>query len=51
MNVVEVPVRRAYPKGKVPTKISPLKGNLLLLKILLNLGLGKYHPGTKRNVK
>lgn len=51
MNVVEVPVRREYPKGKVPTKISPLKGNLLLLKILLNLGLGKYNPVNKGDAK
>ena len=40
----EIPVTRAYPKGKVPTKISFLKGNTELLKILfLNL-LGKYKP-------
>ena len=39
----EIPVTRSYPSsGKVPTKISPLKGNLLLLKILLYLALGKY---------
>lgn len=43
--VKEVPVTRSYPKGqKVPTKISPLKGNLKLLKILLDLALGKYNP-------
>lgn len=40
--VIEIPVSRSYPKGKVPTKISPLKGNLLLIKILLNLYLKKY---------
>lgn len=40
--VTEIPVSRVYPKGKVPTKISPLKGNLLLIKILLNLYMKKY---------
>jgi dolichol-phosphate mannosyltransferase len=42
--VVEVPVTRAYPKGKIPTKISPLRGNLLLMKILLGLLVSKYDP-------
>lgn len=41
----EIPVTRTYPpSGKVPTKISPIRGNLLLLKILLNLALGRYDP-------
>ncbi|BCJ87793.1 glycosyltransferase family 2 protein [Effusibacillus dendaii] len=41
--VKEIPVIRKYPKtGKTPTKISPLKGNITLLKILLNLALKKY---------
>ncbi len=41
----EIPVTRCYPKhGKTPTKISFLKGNGGLLKILfLNL-IGKYAP-------
>ncbi|NQX66703.1 glycosyltransferase family 2 protein [Paenibacillus alba] len=43
-NVVEIPVSREYPKGKIPTKISPLRGNVLLLKILLGLMYGKYNP-------
>lgn len=42
--VVEIPVSREYPKGKIPTKISPLRGNLLLMKILLGLLIGKYDP-------
>lgn len=43
--VKEVPVLRKYPeKGKVPTKISPIKGNLDLLKILFFLVLKKYNP-------
>lgn len=43
----EIPVTRAYPpKGKVPTKISLIKGNYELLKILfLNL-IGYYIPPT-----
>ena len=40
--VIEIPVSRLYPKGKIPTKISFLKGNLLLLRILLDLATGKY---------
>lgn len=40
--VIEIPVTRSYPKGKVPTKISPLRGNWLLIKILLNLFLKRY---------
>ncbi|NCB04958.1 MAG: glycosyltransferase family 2 protein [Clostridia bacterium] len=41
----EAPVTRAYPKGeKTPTKISPLKGNWNLLKILLRNAAGKYRP-------
>lgn len=42
---IEIPVTRAYPKAKkIPTKISPLRGNLKLLKILFSLALGKYNP-------
>lgn len=41
-SVIEIPVTRSYPKGKVPTKISPLRGNWLLIKILMNLFLKKY---------
>lgn len=41
----EIPVTRVYPKtGKVPTKISPLQGNILLMKILLSLAFNKYDP-------
>lgn len=43
MKTVEIPVTRSYPKnGKVPTKISFLKGNLGLIKILIKAALGKY---------
>lgn len=45
----EVPVTRAYPKGeKTPTKISPIKGNLNLLKILFSAAAGKYNPEGNR---
>lgn len=41
----EIPVTRAYPKNsKTPTKISPLKGNMELLKILFSNLFGKYNP-------
>lgn len=45
MKACEIPVCRAYPKGvETPTKISPLKGNMDLLKILWNNAFGKYQP-------
>ena len=41
----EVPVDRVYPKdGHTPTKISGIKGNAGLLKILLKNGMGEYNP-------
>jgi len=43
--VCEIPVTRAYPKtGKTPTKISFLKGNSQLMKILISNFFGKYNP-------
>jgi dolichol-phosphate mannosyltransferase len=39
---LEIPVTRIYPKGKVPTKISPIKGNLGVIKTLFDTCLGKY---------
>lgn len=46
----EVPVTRTYPAwGKTPTKISFLKGNGDLLRILLEVFWGKYNP--KEEVK
>jgi len=45
MKTLEIPVTRAYPKDeKTPTKISPLKGNSELIRILLCNLLGKYKP-------
>jgi dolichol-phosphate mannosyltransferase len=41
----ETPVTRAYPKkGKTPTKISPIKGNIHILKVLFSAAAGKYRP-------
>ena len=46
--VTEVPVLRKYPaKGKIPTKISPVKGNMDLIKILWNIAVKKYDPDVK----
>jgi glycosyltransferase involved in cell wall biosynthesis len=43
--VQEVPVRRAYPaKGKTPTKISPIRGSLLVLSTLLRACLHRFDP-------
>jgi dolichol-phosphate mannosyltransferase len=43
--VKEIPTTRAYPeKEKTPTKISPLKGNLNLLKILFQTVFIGYNP-------
>jgi dolichol-phosphate mannosyltransferase len=45
MRVTETPVTRRYPKtGKTPTKISPIKGNLLILRTLAAAALGKFNP-------
>lgn len=44
-NITEVPVVRRYPKsGRTPTKISPIKGNLLILKVLILSAIGWYNP-------
>ncbi len=43
--LLELPVTRRYPaSGKTPTKISPLRGNLLVLKTLFQACLGAYNP-------
>lgn len=45
MQVCEIPVTRIYPKsGRVPTKISVIKGNAELLKILFKNLFGAYEP-------
>lgn len=40
---MEVPTTRRYPEGETPTKISILKGNLSVLKILFLACLGQYN--------
>lgn len=42
--VKEVPVTRTYPKGKVPTKLSVVRGNTKILRTLVNACLHKYDP-------
>ena len=43
--VVETPVTRRYPKtGKTPTKISPVKGNLTVLRTLAAAVAGRFDP-------
>jgi hypothetical protein len=43
LKTIETPVTRAYPKkGKTPTKISPIKGNTHVMKVLISAVLGKY---------
>jgi len=43
--VTEIPVTRRYPRtGKTPTKISPVKGNLLVLRTLAEAVLGRFNP-------
>jgi glycosyltransferase involved in cell wall biosynthesis len=43
--VTETPVTRRYPKtGKTPTKISPVKGNLLVLRTLAAAVFGRFNP-------
>ena len=45
MKACEVPVRREYPAtGKTPTKISPIRGNIQLLKVLFANAIGRYNP-------
>lgn len=45
----EVPVTRTYPaKGKTPTKISPIKGNLKVLTILIRATLGHYRDNSHK---
>lgn len=44
-HVTETPVTRRYPAtGKTPTKISPIRGNLLILRTLAAAALGRFDP-------
>lgn len=40
---VELPTIRRYPKGEVPTKISAVKGNFSVLKVLFKACFGAYN--------
>jgi dolichol-phosphate mannosyltransferase len=40
----ELPTARCYPVGEVPTKISSIRGNLDVFKILLAASCGVYNP-------
>ncbi len=43
--VQEIPVSRCYPpRGPTPTKISPIRGNLRIMRQLLAVCLGRYNP-------
>jgi hypothetical protein len=43
--VCEIPVTREYPDhGKVPSKISPLRGNLRVLTTLIATCMGRFDP-------
>ncbi|MCW8327459.1 glycosyltransferase family 2 protein [Photobacterium sp. SDRW27] len=42
-NCIEIPVTRVYPKGKIPTKISPIRGNLNVIKTLLFTCIGGFN--------
>jgi glycosyltransferase involved in cell wall biosynthesis len=40
----ELPTKRRYPAGEVPTKISGFKGNLSVLAVLFSACLGGFNP-------
>jgi len=40
---IEIPVTRKYPKGKVPTKISPFFGNISIIIQLIKVCFGLYN--------
>lgn len=43
--VQEIPVTRIYPNsGPTPTKISPIKGNILVMATLLKACVGQFNP-------
>ena len=41
---IELPTARRYPPGEVPTKISSVRGNLEVLRVLFYACLGRYNP-------
>lgn len=42
--VKEIPVTRCYPKGTVPTKIKGWRGNIAVLRALLQACFGRFNP-------
>ncbi len=44
LRVTEIPVTRSYPKGEIPTKIHGMRGNLAMMRTLLQVMRGKYNP-------
>lgn len=44
LSTKEMPVLRAYPKSKMPTKISFIKGNLNFLITIVKASFGLYNP-------
>ena len=48
LKLTETPVTRRYPEtGKTPTKISPVKGNLLILRTLAAAAFGRFDPPSR----
>ncbi len=45
---VELPTIRRYPRGLVPTKISSIRGNGSVLRVLVKACLGGYDPQARR---
>ena len=39
---LEIPVTRTYPRGKVPTKISSIRGNIDVIKTLFKVCFGYF---------
>lgn len=51
LKACEIPVTRAYPKkGKTPTKISFIKGNSNLMRILIKNAVGAYSPDNNETI-
>jgi len=45
----EIATIRRYPKGEVPTKISSVRGNLSVLRVLFKACFGQYNPQKESN--
>jgi dolichol-phosphate mannosyltransferase len=44
---IEIPTKRIYPQGAVPTKISSFAGNFEVLSVLFKACLGKFNPNVR----